>query len=64
MKHELMKELVERLNNATKAYDVGRPYISDADWDRLYGELEKYKYKLNMRDILNYNKHKLKNLKN
>lgn len=46
MMHEIMKELVEKLNNATKAYDEGRPYISDPDWDRLYGELEKLEKKL------------------
>lgn len=46
MKHELMKELVEKLNNATKAYDAGRPYISDADWDRLYYKLEELEKEL------------------
>ena len=46
MKHELMKELVEKLNNATKAYDAGRPYISDADWDKLYYKLEELEKEL------------------
>ena len=46
MKHELMKELVEKLNNATKAYDAGHPYISDTDWDRLYYKLEEMEKEL------------------
>ena len=46
MKHELMKELVEKLNNATKAYDAGRPYISDADWDKLYFQLIELEFEL------------------
>ena len=46
MKHELMKDIVEKLNHATKAYDQGRPYMSDPDWDRLYGELEKLEKEL------------------
>ena len=46
MKHELMRDIVEKLNHATKAYDQGRPYMSDPDWDRLYGELEKLEKEL------------------
>ena len=46
MKHELMKDIIEKLNHATKAYDQGRPYMSDPDWDRLYGELEKLEKEL------------------
>lgn len=33
--------LVEQLNDATKAYDEGKPYISDAEWDEKYYELVK-----------------------
>ena len=39
MKNILMKELVEKLNNATKAYDQGKPYISDKEWDKIYFHL-------------------------
>lgn len=34
-----IRTLVEQLNDATKAYDEGKPYISDAEWDRKYYEL-------------------------
>ena len=34
-----MQKLIEELNQATKAYDKGEPYISDAKWDQLYFEL-------------------------
>lgn len=33
------QDLIERLNNATKAYDEGKPYMSDKEWDTLYWEL-------------------------
>ena len=33
------QDLIERLNNATKAYDEGKPYMSDKEWDALYWEL-------------------------
>lgn len=36
------KDLIEQLNNATKAYDEGRPYMSDYEWDKLYYELVEY----------------------
>ena len=39
MENILMKELVEKLNNATKAYDQGKPYISDKEWDKIYFHL-------------------------
>lgn len=29
-------DLIETLNKATKAYDEGKPIMSDSDWDRLY----------------------------
>ena len=33
------QDLIERLNDATKAYDEGKPYMSDKEWDTLYWEL-------------------------
>lgn len=35
-----MKKLVQQLNNATRAYDLGRPYMSDKEWDELYFQLQ------------------------
>ena len=34
-----MENLIEELNSATKAYDEGKPYMSDHEWDDLYFEL-------------------------
>lgn len=36
-----MKQLIEILNDATKAYDEGKPFMSDIDWDEKYYELQK-----------------------
>lgn len=36
-----MKELINKLNNYTKAYDEGKPQVSDKEWDDLYFALEK-----------------------
>jgi DNA ligase (NAD+) len=36
------KQLIEELNNATKAYDEGKPYMSDWEWDAKYWELVHY----------------------
>lgn len=36
-----MKQLIEILNDATKAYDEGKPFMSDPDWDEKYYELQK-----------------------
>lgn len=33
------QSLIEQLNNATKAYDEGKPYMSDKEWDALYWEV-------------------------
>lgn len=33
------QDLIEQLNNATKAYDEGKPYMSDKEWDALYWQL-------------------------
>ena len=35
-----MKELIEKLNKYTKAYDCGNPLISDKEWDDMYFELQ------------------------
>ena len=34
-----MEYLIKELNNATKAYDEGTPYITDSEWDAMYWEL-------------------------
>ena len=34
-----MENLIEELNAATRAYDEGKPYMSDQEWDELYFEL-------------------------
>ena len=34
------EQLIEQANNATKAYDEGKPYMSDLEWDRLYWEID------------------------
>ena len=36
-----MDKLVKKLNEATKAYDEGKPFLSDQEWDDLYFELVK-----------------------
>lgn len=38
-KEERIKYLVDYLNKTTKAYDEGKPEISDKEWDTLYFEL-------------------------
>ena len=38
------KNLIEELNNATKAYDEGKPYMSDREWDEKYWELVHYEH--------------------
>lgn len=34
-----IENLVQQLNDATRAYDAGKPYMSDHEWDDLYFEL-------------------------
>lgn len=34
-----MENLIQELNDATRAYDEGKPYMSDHEWDDLYFEL-------------------------
>ena len=36
------KDLINKLNTATKAYDEGKPIMSDREWDALYYELVHY----------------------
>ena len=33
------QKLIDKLNEATEAYDAGKPYMSDHEWDRLYWQL-------------------------
>lgn len=40
-----IRTLIEQLNDANKAYDEGKPYISDAEYDAKYFELKKYEEK-------------------
>ena len=35
-----MRELIQKLNEATRAYDAGKPYMSDQEWDDLYFQLQ------------------------
>ena len=35
-----MRSLVNKLNDATKAYDKGEPYLSDEEWDNMYFQLD------------------------
>lgn len=41
MTYPRMRELINKLNDATKAYDEGKPYMSDLEWDDLYFELKR-----------------------
>ena len=36
-----MENLIQELNDATRAYDEGKPYMSDVEWDEMYFELLK-----------------------
>ena len=38
--HNRMKYLIDELNKHTKLYDEGNPIISDAEWDKMYFELQ------------------------
>ena len=40
MKKNKIKDLISKLNFYTKAYDEGKPLISDAEWDKMYFELK------------------------
>ena len=37
-----VKEVIQQLNDATKAYDEGHPIMSDKQWDDLYFALEEF----------------------
>ena len=41
---EYYKSLVKELNNATKAYDEGKPIMTDAEWDQKYWELVQWEH--------------------
>lgn len=32
--------IIKKLNKATKAYNKGKPIMSDYEWDNLYSELK------------------------
>lgn len=38
---ELMKDLIEKINEWTRAYDEGHPIVSDEEWDKKYFELQR-----------------------
>ena len=42
---ERIKELIKKLNYHTKLYDMGKPEISDKEWDEMYFELVKLENK-------------------
>jgi DNA ligase (NAD+) len=46
-KLEKIKILITELNKATEAYDKGKPYISDLEWDNMYFELVKLENECN-----------------
>ena len=41
MYEHTLRELIDILNKATKAYDEGHPIMSDKEWDELYFQLKK-----------------------
>ena len=43
-----IKNLIDKLNLYTKAYDEGSPLISDKEWDELYFKLVKLENKYNI----------------
>jgi len=42
---EKMRQLIEQLNHYTHFYDMGNPLISDAEWDKLYFDLQELEKK-------------------
>jgi DNA ligase (NAD+) len=42
---EIMKSLINFLNERTKEYDEGHPTITDAEWDKVYFELQEMEKK-------------------
>lgn len=46
---EVMSNLITELNNYTKAYDEGKPFISDKEWDDKYFALVKMEEENNIR---------------
>lgn len=45
---ERMLQLIEQLNDWTKAYDMGQPQVSDKEWDDAYFELAAIEKNLNV----------------
>ena len=43
-----MNSAIEQLNKWTAAYDEGRPEVSDAEWDKLYFELQEAEERLGL----------------
>ena len=43
---EQIKDLVDMLNYYTKLYDIGKPAISDKEWDDLYFQLQEMEHEL------------------
>lgn len=41
---EEIKSLISQLNDATRAYDEGKPYISDVEWDQMYNRLKELEH--------------------
>lgn len=35
-----IRDYINKLNDATKAYDEGKPYMSDTEWDKMYYDLD------------------------
>ena len=48
---EHYKNLIQELNNATKAYDEGKPYMSDWEWDQKYWELVQIERRFGVADL-------------
>lgn len=38
---QIMRELIDKLNEWTEAYDEGNPVVSDQEWDKAYFELKR-----------------------
>lgn len=40
---------IKQLNELTKAYDEGRPLVSDEEWDDLYFEVKDFENRTNIK---------------
>jgi DNA ligase (NAD+) len=43
-----IRTFINKLNQATEAYDKGEPYLTDMEWDIMYGKLEKLEKETNL----------------